>query len=153
MIDGKEHLERKKLFSTLFSKGAMVYYETQLLEPVIGQVMAELSARRGADGFARTDLVPLVRIMLHRISAKVVGIDGVDTPERTERFRVMIANLSDAAAGQWAIGDRDELMRRGWRRARSWWTNSCGRRLNVAARLSGSSRRETCNRAIFPKMC
>jgi cytochrome P450 len=113
MIDGKEHLERKKLFSTLFSRGAMVHYETQLLEPVISRVMAELSAHRGADGLARTDLVPMVRIMLHRISAKVVGVDGVDTPERTERFRVMIASLSDAAAGQWAVGDRDELMKEG----------------------------------------
>src|SRR5579862_8735883 len=115
MLDGDEHIQRKKEFASLFSKGAMVFYETQLLEPVIAQAMAELRAKRGPDGLARTDLVPLVRTMLHRISAQVTGVDGIDTPARTERFRHLIAALADAASGQWSIRSREELFEEGLR--------------------------------------
>lgn len=113
MTDGDEHLERKKVVSALFTREAMSRYETQLLEPVIAQVMGELKAQRGADGLARTDLVPLIRILLLRISARIVGVDGVDTPQRTERFRRVVAQIADAIGGQFNKQDMAEVVANG----------------------------------------
>jgi len=113
MLDGDEHHERKRRFSALFTKNAIIHYETQLMEPVIRQALSELGVAGKDAGLVRADLVPLVRIMLHRISATVTGIDGVETPEETERFRLLIEKLAEAAAGQWTLKDRDALMKEG----------------------------------------
>ena len=113
MTDGDEHLERKKRFSPLFSKESMAYYESHLLQPVIDEVMAELSVKRDADGLVRSDFVPLIRMMLHRIGARVVGLDGVDTPVRTDRYRALISKLGEAATAQWSTRDLKELVQEG----------------------------------------
>jgi cytochrome P450 len=113
MTDGDEHLERKKRFSPLFSKEAMAYYEDHLLQPVIDEVMAELSVKRDEDGLVRGDFVPLIRMMLHRIGARVVGLDGVDTPARTERYRALISKLGEAATAQWTTRNLPELVQEG----------------------------------------
>lgn len=113
LLDGEEHLQRKALLSAIFTRDAMVAYETQLLDPQIEQVMAELQATRGADGLARADFVPLVRAMLLRIAAKVTGIDGVDTPERTERFHHLVATMSESVSGQWTTRPVEEVVRDG----------------------------------------
>ena len=99
--EGERHSELKELFRSLMSRDAMAYYELHLLEPVISSVLDSLKARRGADGLVRVELLGLVRVMLHRISAGVTGVDNVDTPERTERFAQLITVLSEAVAGQW----------------------------------------------------
>ena len=59
--------------------------------------------------------MPLIRIMLHRISAAVAGVDGVDTPERTERFRQLVAKLGDAASSTFARGDKAAVIAEGQR--------------------------------------
>src|SRR6476469_8046812 len=87
MSEGQRHSELKQLFSPLMSRQAMVYYELHLVEPVIQKVIAELKGRPDADGKVRLDAVELIQAALTRISAAVTGVDGVDTPERTERFR------------------------------------------------------------------
>ena len=46
--DGPRHIELKRNYMPLFSKEAMTYYETQLLDPVIAQVLRELARRRPA---------------------------------------------------------------------------------------------------------
>ncbi|WP_197029436.1 cytochrome P450 [Paracoccus pantotrophus] len=113
MVDGKTHLDRKMVFAPLFSKEAMAYYEARLLEPTIAEVMAELGAQHGPDGLARTDLVPLIRVMLHRISARIVGVDGVDTPVRTERFRQLLSALVEAAPVEWSTRNKQEVIAEG----------------------------------------
>jgi cytochrome P450 len=113
MLDGEQHLQRKRIFGPLFSRDAMAFYESQLLDPLIEQVMGELRATRGSDGLARTDLVPLIRNMLHRISARLAGVDGVDTPARTERFRHLVAKLGEATAGQFSTRDKKDVVKEG----------------------------------------
>lgn len=113
LLDGEEHLKRKAMLSTLFTRDAMVAYETKLLDPRIDEIMRELKAERGADGLARVDFVPLVRSMLLRIAAQVTGIDGIDTPERTERFHVLLDRLSEAISGQMQTGDPEDVVKNG----------------------------------------
>lgn len=98
MSEGRRHSELKQLFAPLMSRQAIAYYELHLVEPVI----AETTARRGADGLARTDVVPLLHAVLTRISARVTGVDGVDTPARTTRFCDLVLTLSAATTGSFS---------------------------------------------------
>ncbi len=114
LMDGPGHMERRMLFASLVSKSAMHYYESQALAPVIDKVIAELKEKgRGADGLVRTDLVPLIRTMLHRITALVTGVDKVDSPETTERFRWLVDRLGEAATVEWSTRDHEEVIKEG----------------------------------------
>lgn len=113
LLDGDPHFARRRLESPLFAKPALLFYESQALHPVIERTMKEVSAERGPDGRVRTDLVPLVRTMLHRITAATTGIDGVDTPEATDRFRWMVEKLGEAVTVEWSTRDHDEVIAEG----------------------------------------
>lgn len=113
LLDDTEHLERRRLENPLFDRSALMYYDHEALTPMTQQSIEECRSHADADGRARVDLVPLVRTMLHRISAATTGIDGVDTPERTERFREFVEQLGAAATVEWSTEDHDAVMRRG----------------------------------------
>ncbi|MBM3347192.1 MAG: cytochrome P450 [Betaproteobacteria bacterium] len=114
LIEGEEHMRRRQLISSLVSRSAMQYYETGALAPVIEQVMKELREKgRDKDGVVRVDLIPLIRSMLYRINALVTGVDSVDTPEKTERFRDLVDKLGVAVTVEWSTRDHDEVIREG----------------------------------------
>lgn len=110
LSNGEDHLSRRRLMSTLFSRAALLTYETGALLPVISTLMDDLKTERGADGLVRTDFVPLVRAMLTRITALVVGVDEVDTRENTEEFHRLVAKLGEAASVEWSLRDHGEVV-------------------------------------------
>ncbi len=111
--EGEDHDHQKRMFQGLMSRQAMAYYELHLLQSVIDKVIDDLRSSRGADGLVRSDVVTLVRTMLHRISAAVTGVDGVDTIERTTRFQTLVTKLGEATSGQFTTGDKDQIKRQG----------------------------------------
>lgn len=113
MIDGKEHVERKRRMNPLFSRDAMAYYESHLLTPTIESVMFELRAARDAAGIVHSDVVPLIRAMLHRISAQITGVDGVNTPQRTERFCLLVEKLAEATTAHFSTKNRQDVVKEG----------------------------------------
>ena len=113
MADGQRHSELKQLFSPLMSRQAVAYYEKNLIVPVIGEAIDEITKRRDSDGKIRIDAVKLIHAALTRISAQVTGIDGVDTPEQTERFRKLVLTLSEATTGSFAKAPQAEMIRKG----------------------------------------
>jgi cytochrome P450 len=114
LIEGEEHMQRRQLFSQLVSRTAMQTYELGALAPVIEQVMKELRAKgRDKDGTVRVDLIPLIRSMLYRITALVTGVDNVDTPEKTERFRDLVDRLGVAVTVEWSTEDHQKVIREG----------------------------------------
>ena len=113
MSEGQRHSELKQLFSPLMSRQAMVYYELHLVEPVIQRVIAEFKGKPDADGKVRLDAVKLIQAALTRISAAVTGVDGVDTPERTERFRRLVLTLSEATTGSFSKAPVEEVIGKG----------------------------------------
>jgi cytochrome P450 len=113
--EGREHSAQKQQFQSLMSRQALAHYELHLLQPVIDNVVSELSGVRGEGGLIRADVVDLVRTMLHRISAAVTGVDGVDTQERTKRFRELVTVLGEATAGQFSTLEKDAVIEEGKR--------------------------------------
>jgi len=61
----------------------------------------------------RTDVVPFIQATLTRISAEVTGVDGVDTPERTDRFRDLVLVVSAATTGTFSTLPQAEMNRAG----------------------------------------
>jgi cytochrome P450 len=103
--EGHRHFELKRMFQDLVSREAMAYYEKHLLGPKIGEVMADLMATADASGMVCADLIPFTQTVLHKISAGVTGVDGVDTPERCMRFKNLVTALGKGIAAQFATGD------------------------------------------------
>lgn len=116
LLDGPDHRERRRLENPLFDRAALMYYDHEALNPVVEQMVADCLADADENGQVTVDLVPLVRAMLHRIAAATTGIDGVDTPERTERFRRFLEDLGSAATVEWSTRDHDEVLAHGLRR-------------------------------------
>lgn len=115
LLDGPDHRERRRLENPLFDRTALVYYDHEALNPVVEQMIDDCFAAADAEGRVKVDLAKLVRGMLHRIAAATTGIDGVDTPERTERFRWFVEQLGAAATVEWAIDDHDTVLANGMR--------------------------------------
>lgn len=112
LLDGEDHFERRRLESVLFTKAALESYEREALDPHIRQVIAETANSRDADGVVRGDLCLMLREMLARISATITGIDGVDDPASTERFRWFLEQLGAGATVEWSTEDHDEMVAR-----------------------------------------
>jgi cytochrome P450 len=112
-LEGEEHLARRRLVSALFGKAALASYETEILDPAIRRCLAEAASRRSADGLVRTNLVNLTRRMLLQIAAAFIGLDGVATPERTDRLLACAGVLQEAVDVKWATRDHKEVVTEG----------------------------------------
>ena len=158
MSEGKRHNELKLLFAPLFSREALAYYELHLVEPVIQQAMAEMQTSRGADGIARTDVVPLIQAALTRISALITGVDGVDSRERTERFRDLVLILSAATTGSFSTRPQADMIRAGRDAMRAlideYLQTSLERRIELVRRQrAGEIEKEALPRDVLTSMC
>ena len=138
MSEGQRHSELKQLFAPLMSRQAVAYYELHLVEPVIQAVIGELKGRPDAEGHPRLDAVELIHAALTRISAQVTGIDDIDTPERTDRFRELVLIVSEATTGSFSKRPVEQVIRDG-RAAmdelvRDYMETSLKRRVELARR-------------------
>lgn len=157
MSEGDRHRELQNRFAPLFSRSSIAYYELRLVEPVINEVLDEMRTKVGDDGVARADLVPLVHAALTRISARVTGVDGVDTPERTERFRQAILTLSEATTATFAY-NHEELVAAGKKAMEmlidEYLQSSLDRRIDVARRFhAGEIERDDLPRDVLMLLC
>jgi len=113
MSEGRRHAELKQLFAPLMSRQTLAYYELRLVEPVIQEALADVASSRGADGSVRVDVVALIHAALTRISARVTGVDGVDSQQRTERFRDLVLTLSAATTASYSSPDPGRMIAAG----------------------------------------
>lgn len=113
MAEGARHTQLKQLFAPLMSRQAIAYYELHLVDPVVRAVVQDMQALSETEGTARADVVPLLHAALTRISALVTGVDGVDTPEKTDRFCELVLILSSATTASYSSPDPAALIRKG----------------------------------------
>lgn len=157
--EGERHTQLKQLFAPLMSRQAMAYYELRLVEPVIRQTLSEMTQSRDKDGHVRIDVVPLIHAALTRISAQVTGADGVDTPERTNRFRDLVLTLSDATTGSFSDAADPARVTRAGREAidtlaREFLQPSLDRRIELVRRQrAGEIGMEDLPRDVRTSMC
>ena len=110
-LDGHQHFERRRLQSALFSRAALFHYEQKILSPAVDRCIHDLVTE--PDGSASADLVALTRRMLIEIAAAVIGLDGVDTPERAMLLQSLMYPLNEAVDVKWSTRDHAEVVREG----------------------------------------
>lgn len=158
MAEGQRHSELKHLFAPLMSRQAMAYYELHLVQPVIDAALAEMETQRDPAGTTRIDAVPLIQAALTRISALVTGVDGVDTREKTDRFRALVLDLGAATTGSFSTMPVDVMIGRGRAAVdelvRDYLQASLARRIELAAAYrAGSLCLEDLPRDMLMSMC
>lgn len=158
MSEGQRHSELKQLFSPLMSRKAIAYYELQVIEPTIQDVISELKSQQGADGSSRIDAVELIQDALTRISALVTGVDGVDTAERTTRFRTLVLILSSATTSSFSCPNPENGIQAGRdaidELVASYLQGSLDRRVDLAAKFdAGEMMMEDLPRDMLMLMC
>lgn len=113
MQDGEGHLDRRRVIAKLLDDNAVAGYRDRNLVPVMQRRLAEEARlHRGADSIVRTDLMPLVQRSAHQIAAALIGLDGVETVEATDR---MIEQSRLITAGQtvdWSLEDKQTVIDR-----------------------------------------
>ncbi len=114
MIDGAEHLARRRILARLLDDDAVAGYRDRHLVPVVERCLAEEAAlHRGADGIVRTDLAPLIQVCLHRVAAALVGIDGLESAAATQRFIGQVRAITAGQTVDWSLDDKDAVLARG----------------------------------------
>ena len=114
MIDGEEHLARRRILARLLDDDAVAGYRDRHLVPVVERCLAEEAAtHRGADGLVRTDLSPLIQVCLHRVAAALVGVDGLESAEATQRVLRQVRTITAGPTVDWSLDDKDAVLARG----------------------------------------
>lgn len=112
-IDGDEHRGRRKLERPLVEKGMLDWHMTEILDPAIERSLREVDAGRGPDGVVRADLAVLSHRMFLQVAAAVIGLDDVETPERTERLERCMYKLNAAFDVKYSTRDHGEVVAEG----------------------------------------
>jgi cytochrome P450 len=112
-LDGAEHFARRRLESRLFSGSALQHYDAVALTPTIERCLAGMRKQRSSTGVVHADLVPLIWRMAHQIPATMVGIDDVDSIERTDQFIDCMRRISKATGVDWSVVSQEEVLAAG----------------------------------------
>jgi len=110
-LHGGDHFTRRRLEAALFTRETLSRYEHEILVPAIERMLqVATETGRGPDGLVRADLLSTVRLALLQMTAAMVGLDGVDTPERAERLRQLAVQIGEGAAVEWSTRPHDEVI-------------------------------------------
>lgn len=108
---GDEHQARRRAVMTIFARPIHKRLELGLVLPLLRELLAE--ARIPADEYVRLDVLQLVRNSLHRLTAAVVGLDGVDTDAAAEELRLIAERIGNVAGIEYMNRDPEEVMQEG----------------------------------------
>jgi len=110
-LSGDDHFERRRIEAALFRRVALRHYEDNVLSASLRASLA--TCEPGADGLARGELIRLMRLALCRVSAALVGIDGIDRPAAVDTYLAYMDKLSLGVNIEWAARDHREIIRQG----------------------------------------
>ena len=110
MLDGQEHVDRRRVEAHLFSKTALEEYKRDHLAPMVDLTIADVCRDAQPGDVVRTDLVPLTVQMLIRVAATVTGLDGVEIGESSQRLINYVTAFNKALTSEWATGSQQEAL-------------------------------------------
>jgi cytochrome P450 len=108
-LDGPEHRTRRQAERTLFATAARQRYEGVVLD-LLRRELDRLQSL--APEGAVVEVASLVRPVFLQVTARIVGIDDVEGPERTERLMRIVTGLRGVAGSDFISGDKDEALAR-----------------------------------------
>lgn len=119
-IDGREHLARRRALMRMINPNQPWGADGALVDEVFADDLARLEATvEPVEGFLHFDLVEFLRGIIWRFTANFVGIDGIDSHEKTVRFVALAVPLVAGITIQYTPEDeRDEALEK-FRQART----------------------------------
>ena len=130
---GQAHSERRRTEIVMFSRRSLMEYEFELVTPAVRESLAEALASQDGE----IDLLAVTHNALLRVSARIVGLDGVDSPEAIRHLTSVAGRLGEGASVEWA-NDPDTVVRNALEAkqefAGRFWEPARRRRGNLVAR-------------------
>jgi cytochrome P450 len=156
-LDADEHVPRRQLEGRLFARAALCHYEVDVLDQSIQRCLADLATHRDPDGVVRANLVELARRILLRIAAALIGLDDVDTEQRTQLLARYFAPLDAGVVVKWSTRDHVDVIREGLEAkagfVRDFVEHSLARRRRLVAEYrAGARAREDLPTDLFTLM-
>lgn len=106
VLDGEEHIARRRMLAHLMSDEAIIGYREGSLYPTIEHTLDTAAHEdRAADGVVRTDLMTVVQRCVHRIAAMIIGIDGLEESATADRFIRHVRAIASGIGADWAVSD------------------------------------------------
>jgi cytochrome P450 len=106
-----EHLERRRTEARVISRDALRFFEDTVFVPLIRQRLERLAReQRGDEGLVHEDLLIFTRMVLVQLTASMIGLDGLESPEEVETLYQCAERFGEAASVEWSIGDHDAIL-------------------------------------------
>jgi cytochrome P450 len=96
---GEDHFERRRLLSALFRRATLGEYENDYLAPAVRRVISTLQAS-GAEE-RPIDLLQMTYRIMMRLMVRLVGVDGLETPEAEDRFAAYFRDFDRGARSRY----------------------------------------------------
>lgn len=100
---GDAHFERRRIEAGLFRSPKLRSLHADVLLPAFAAAIA--ACPRGPDGLRRGELQTLVREILCKVSAALVGIDGLKSPAAVARYLELSEQLALPVNMEWVTKD------------------------------------------------
>lgn len=107
-LHGDAHTMRRRTEIVMFGRPALRSYEFDLVGPVLDRRLAAVTSAGGIH--ATVDVLDVMQDALVRVSAAIVGLDGVDDYDDALCLRSIAERLQNGASAEWSAEDQDALM-------------------------------------------
>ncbi len=106
-----DHLTRRRLEARLFARDALHVSEQEVLMPAVRRRLASrVAARRDPTESVTDDLLMFSRMVLVEMTARLIGLDGIDGDVELERLYECAERFGEAASVEWALTDHDQIV-------------------------------------------
>jgi cytochrome P450 len=107
VLTGDEHLTRRRTEIVMFSRAAQLEYEFDLVEPAVREMLESATTE---SEWAAIDLLAMSRSAMVRVSARVIGIDGIDSLETATDVLDISHRIGESFAIDFSNRPPDEIM-------------------------------------------
>ena len=111
-INGPAHLARRKALSRAFRRALLDSYHEQILRPAVVRAFADVARGTAGEDRPSADLVSFARGVFIQFAASLVGLRGVDTPERARQLQELYVVFAEAENYRHSHAQDDTLLRR-----------------------------------------
>jgi len=112
IINNEPHLARRRYLAPIFSRGTARRYDEELLDRAIVEVLE--STQAADDGICEVELIGLVKLMLIRIAAAYIGIDGImGDAQRAQELIDCVGVWTVGTQARYTTRPKDEVVREG----------------------------------------
>lgn len=112
-VDGAEHRTRRQMERVLVTRQMLDLYSAEIVDPAIERSLVAAVAGRDEDGLVRADLADLSHRMFIQVAAAVIGLDEVNSPQRTALLEACMYRLNAAFDVKFSTRDHDEVIAEG----------------------------------------